>query len=488
MGNFIWKCCLIWIFLFSSMTSDMALLKANENTDDSGGDAFEAIYDFSDVSSLDDEISMTSDLLDDESFSSKNFSLSGFVKQEAGYSYQHDDFEFSKLLSTLNLDIGINFMENWKMKIDLSGSYDSAYRIEGRDDFTSDTLDVYESDFRPNELFIDGDLSSWLNIRIGRQYFSWGETEGNQISDIGNPRDLRILGLQNVEDSRLPVGATKATFYGPSWEYNLIAIHEIRPHELGAEGSEFDPFLATRNERTVVLDPDVPNSSLDKVEVLTRLFFSQPWGDISFFGGNVYDDSPILDVVDVNANSGAITFSPEYKKFKSYGFFGNIIKGSGLFKFDVARKIGKPVGRNADNILQQVANDSAHIQSWEPKNLLQWMLGFEYSGLSETFISLEYSGEFIEEHEDVLSDDEFSEEFSVLLTRDFLHDKLATSFWWSRDITDNTDFFRIDLRYDYNDHLEFSLGIIGIETSDKESFFFPYRKTDRITFGIKYGF
>jgi hypothetical protein len=416
--------------------------------------------------------------------------LFGFIKQEVGYSYQHEDFKFSKIRTSLGLGAESNFDGNFKFKVDTAVWYDAAYKVEGRAPFTDQTLDVYETDFRFNEAYLDIDLPFSANLRIGRQYFSWGESMGvTQISDIGNPRDLKELGLQNVEFARLPIGSTKLTFFGTSWEYNLIALHEFRPYEFGAEGSEFDPLLALRNPQTVIRDPDEPKkTSLGDNGVLTRLFLSRNWGDISFFWGKAYEGTPALTLENFDANTGINTYLPEYQKVESYGFFGNVISGSWSFLFDVARKQNLPIAVSPDAIGEQLQTGSSTAISWRPQHVLQSMLGFEYSGLSETIISMEYLRRYIEDYDSRLADDRTEQQLSLYVSREFLRDTLTTTFWVSHDLGDKSNLFRIDLDYAYNDHLRYSLGVSGIDSNNPDSFFYNYRKTDRVTVGVKYSF
>lgn len=415
--------------------------------------------------------------------------LFGFIKQEVGYSYQHDDFKLSKTRTSVGLGAESNFESNWKIKVDTSTWYDAAYRIEGRDHFTDETLDVYETDFRVNEAYVDIDLPSSMNLRIGRQYFGWGESMGvTQISDIGNPRDLKELGLQNVEFARLPVGSTKLTFLGASWEYNLIAIHEFRAYEFGAEGSEFDPLLALRNPQTVIRDPQEPDTSLSDNGVLTRLFLSQNWGDISFFWGKAYEGTPALTLQNFDANTGVTTYLPEYIKVESYGFFGNVISGSWSLLFDVARKQNLPIAVGSDYIREQLQTGGSTAISWRPQRVLHSMLGFEYSGWSEMIVSMEYLRRYIEDYDSRLADDRTTQQVSLYVSREFMRDTLTTTFWVSHDLDDKSNLFRIDLDYAYNDRLRYSLSVSGIDSDNRESFFYDYRKTDRVTFGVKYSF
>jgi len=170
------------------------------------------------------------------------------------------------------------------------------------------------------------------------------------------------------------------------------------------------------------------------------------------------------------------------------GLFGNVVTGAWLFKFDLARKTGVALGRSTDDILGQVANNPNHIRAWDEKNVIEWMGGVEYAGISETTITFEYLGETIEDYQDNLADEETTHAVSLYLSRDALHDKLVTTLWWYREISTQADLFKLETSYDYSDELEFTLGISGFIVPDEESFYYPYRNNDRIYVGIQYGF
>ncbi len=433
-----------------------------------------------------DDMADTSTGSDESSASGGDVSL--ILTERVGYGFDKSDPDIMKMRSELAVDMSVNPTSFSKFKMALTGFYDLAYEIQGRSHFSGETLDEYESGFEVDEAYLDVDLSSWANLRLGRQFFGWGETENKQISDIGNPRDFRVLGLQDIDDVRLAVGAAKLTFYGTDWAVDLAAIHEIRPHRLATIGSEFDPYVNARSSQLVILDDDTPATSFDNTEFLARLFLSRSWGDVNFFWGEVYEDLPHLELTGLNAATSTLTFTPEYRKTHAYGAYGNVVSGSWIFKYELARKTGLALRRSASNILQQVATNPTSVQVWDRKNRLEWMGGVEYGGISETTIMVEYLGESIEAHNDTLADHESSHAGSIYVTRDFFHDKLAMTFWWTHDFTEHADLYKIEGKYDYNDHLQYTLGIAGFLTDDVESFYYPYRRNDRINAAVQYAF
>ncbi len=419
----------------------------------------------------------------------KSYTYNGSFSQKTAYSYQHEDADITLMRSELNLELtAAPPQSSWKTKINWTGSYDLAYRLEGRDDFNRETLDAYETDSELNELYLDIDFTSWLNLRAGRQFFSWGETAIKQISDIGNPRDFRELGLQDLDEVRLSAAASKLTFYGNDWEYNMIAIHEIRPDEFGTEGSEFDPYLAVRNAQVIIEDDEEPASSLKNTEFLTRLFLSGHLGDINLYWSRIFEDSPVLDLADVNLQTGQVRFTPRYKRIHAYGLFGNFVAGNFLLKYDLARKTELPLMRSTNNIFTQINSDPFNVQSFETKNVRQWMLGFDYSGIDETSVVFEYSGQYIEDHHPDLANEKINHEVSLYISHDMLHDTLVSTFWWSHDLKEHANLYKIESAYAYTDELKFTAGFSGFIVHNENNFYYPYRNNDRIYLSVQYDF
>ena len=78
-----------------------------------------------------------------------------------------------------------------------------------------------EDSFKPWEAVLDLRPHDQLKIRIGRQFISWGETDGIRLLDLINPQDLTFSppvapNLFNLDETRIP-----------SW--GLRAIYTVRP-------------------------------------------------------------------------------------------------------------------------------------------------------------------------------------------------------------------------------------------------------------------
>ncbi len=448
------------------------------------------------------EIEVNLDDIDLSATEPSAVTFGGFIKEEVDYSHAYDDPDYSKIRTTLNLNLDWKIADDWKAKIIWNGFYDYSYAHRGRDEFTDETLETYESESELRETFVDGDLTNWFRIKFGRQIIAWGQSEASQITDVANPRDLRELGMVDLEDSRVPVTATKLSFLFGSLELNAVAIHEIRANKIPSTGSEFDLLQDFRIPGIVIEDEEVPESTGENTEYLVRLFKTFNGGDVGIMWADVYDDNAYLEFheLDMDPTSDAqITLVPRHKRFTIFGFSANLVSGSWLFKTEVARRIGVAYARN--DILTQIGaytsgpatiydEDSEAVKTWREKNSHSGMLGVEYTGIQDLTISLEVVGERIEEYEEEenLISKEASAQTVLSVSYTALNDTFEAGLFWINFSDNNGDVIRVNLEYDIIDALAVSGGFINYHATDEEATVYNYRNNDRVFVSLKYSF
>jgi len=77
---------------------------------------------------------------------------------------------------------------------------------------------------------------------------------------------------------------------------------------------------------------------------------------------------------------------------------------------------------------------------------------------------------------------------TLLITTSYLHNKLVPSFFWMRDWTNRSNFFRYQLVYDYSNKWHYTLGVITFSGSIQGQGFEPFHDKDQIYFKISYKF
>ncbi len=423
----------------------------------------------------------------------------GFIKEDFGYAPNRDTLQTAKLKTTVNLTYDIKFGGDWKTKLNIAGFYDAAYSYNGSENYTTELLDSLESEFEAKDFYAEGPLADWLHIRAGRQVVAWGQSEAAQINDLVNPRDNREMGMVDLEDARLPVAATKLVATAGTWEFNLVAMHEFRANKMPANGSEFDFYAPLRAQGVAILESATPETL--EQEYLARVYKSYNGGNFSLFYGDVYSDSPALAFDSYNFSTKTLTLKPTYEKISSVGFSGNQVLGSWLFRVEAAKKTGVPQMRSDSSTqlqtgLSTVAMPSNYIygansglvESYSQKDLLQFALGLEYSGISDLTLSVEAAVDQIQDYETNLQSKETTAIATMMVSHSALNDNLTTRVLWFHFTGSNGEVVRVTSDYKVLDGVSIGGGIVEYSATQTDAKLYAFRDNDRIFFNGKYSF
>ena len=395
-----------------------------------------------------------------------NWQLSGSLGLSSTYNYAHkapaagqtDYRGLSRLRAKLSLELDGKFSPDWHVHVAGHSYYDAAYRIQGRDAYSSDVLDAYERESELGEAFIQGRISKSLDLKIGRQIVVWGKSDNLRVTDVLNPLDVREPGLVDIEDLRLPLTMLKADYYVGDWGLSVIAIPEIRFNKLPAYGSDFFPFLAP-------LPPEqVPADGFGNAEyaVAANGIFSG-W-DLSFYWADVYDD---------NAHSVIAPNGPrlEHSRVDMLGAAVNIAAGNWLLKSEVA-----------------TFSDLHYAGTHKRRHDL--LIGAEYSGFRDTTVSLEVVRRHVTGFDSALAaaghvENDYQTAFRY--TGDFFHDRLeltALATLYGEEL-DEGGFTRLSAEYDLYDAFTLGGGVVMYREGERTS---AIADNDRIFVEMKYSF
>jgi hypothetical protein len=401
--------------------------------------------------------------------------VGGFFREELGYSPNHDTPDFTKIRSVLNLSLNLELGADWDAKVNWNGFYDNAYRQQGRNQFTDETLETYEEETELRDTYLEGPLTDQIRLKAGRQIIAWGQSDSAQITDVANPRDLREVGMVELEDARIPVGALKLAALFGSLELDLVSIHEFRPNKTPAKGSEFDFLAGLREAGLTIKNEEMPDFT---PELIFRAFKTFNGGDISFIWGDTTDDNFYLD-----SDPGGMVLTPKYRRLKTVGVSGNRVVDTWLFKGELAKISGKAFTRS-----DAVSRLYAGKQIWIEKDLISGMIGFDYSGISDLTVTVEVLGEQIESYEETVADNELTGTLSVRLNHKALNETLETTVFWMHYDGANGDVVRLESEYEVMDALQISGGVVFYQADDPNAEVYSFRDNDRIMAGLKYSF
>lgn len=367
-----------------------------------------------------------------------------------------------RLRTRLNLGLDVDLPEAWKLRAEGWGFIDLAYALRGRDEYTRDVLDAYETDAEFGELWLQGSLFENVDVKAGRQIVIWGRSETLRVLDILNPIDNREVARVDLEDLRRPVGMLKLDTYFGDWSLSAIAIPEVRFDSNPVPGSDFFPG---------VFEPpsDEPEDweDLELAAALNGIFSG--W-DISVHAAWFWNDQARF------ARRGAPSLLV-HDRLWMLGAGGNFTTGSWLFKLEGA-----------------LLDGLGFFSERGDKSRLDLFGGVEYYGFVDTTLVLEITNRHLFEYDermrrgvDFVRED--SQEVAVRVSRNFMNDRLHATFvgvllnWNGKD----GSIARLQVDYDIQDALTAGIGILLYQAGDRPPLD-RFGRNDRVTFNVKWSF
>lgn len=420
---------------------------------------------------LADPSSKQSDKEDRGKLKSKNTHLKGFTQTSLSYNYAHSAPEpslifpvtaadyrgLSQLKQSLQLEWEATVFDRWKIFLSGSAYYDLVYGVHGRDGYIDRLLEKQEKEAELRQVYIQGSLSSNLDIKVGRQLIVWGKSDNLRVVDILNPLDNREPGMTDLEDLRLPVTMTRIDYYRGNWNLGVIAIHETRFNKNPPFGSEFYPFPVPKPQEKK------PENSEYALSLDGRF---SGW-DISFYGARYYDDQPHFN--------GSLL---EHSRLSMWGMAANIAIGNWLLKSEIAYIDDLEFGRIGNKTFSRT----------------DLLLGTEYTGFDETTISLEIVNRHLNQFDLLLEGAPDYQQKNAIQSvlryqRDFKHQTwhlliLASAFGPG---TQGGSFKRLELKYDIADAVSLSIGVVAYQAGD-HAVFGSFGDNDRVFFKFRTSF
>jgi hypothetical protein len=354
----------------------------------------------------------------------------------------HDGLNSVK--SLLFLEYNGEIFDNFRVKINGNLYYDAAYGLKGRDKFSKEELDELESEAEIFDAFIEGSLSKNADIKLGRQVVVWGKSDTIRVTDILNPLDNRRPAMVDIEDLRLPVAMVKFDYYYKNFRVTPIAILEQRfdknPPFKGAfyPSNERVPYRKEPSDATFALNIAGEFKGFDA----------------DFYYANIYQRDEMTMPLST------------FEKIDMFGGAVNFVKGSWLFKSEVA-----------------YLKDLRFLQL--PNSLydrVDVLVGFEYNGIADTTISYDIADRHFLDSNPLLKEDSWINAFRV--KSDFLNSTLSANFLislYGKEL-DEGGFWRSWAEYDLSDGVSVSVGVVdylsGIklfdEIDDNDMIFIDY--------------
>ncbi len=401
------------------------------------------------LSGFDDEDENTQENITQKEDDVKNYR--GSFTQSINYSYK-DDAKYphkglTSFKSRLFLEYKKDLSDDFKLKANGVAFYDWVYTLRDRDRYTTEEKHSLESEVELFDFYIDGKLSSNLDIRFGRQVVVWGRSDNIRVTDVINPLDFRKPGMVDIEDLRLPLGIVKFDYYVGDWDISPMMIVEQRANKTPAFGSQFYPSPVK-----------LPSQRMPhKTTYALKIGGEFSGYDIDFY----YADLILPDEFGL----------PQYKREKSkmYGFAFDYIVGSWLFKGELTKK-----------------SDLRFFGLNDTYKRVDGLLGVEYNGIADTKISYDFAKRNFDKSSALFEKNIY--QHAIRITSDFVNATLHANYLLSLFGKKANDggFQRAWIKYDIKDALSTNFGVVDyIGGSNKMD---RFKDNDMIFADIVYSF
>lgn len=472
----------------------------------------------------------------------KPLNLFGYVTQGGSFGLKNSyDTEYGLNSALMNLFVEGGYSPSATLKFYASGmlTVDWAYQLNSQRDSWDDKLFSKSK----HNLNVDGKYwqvlkeahVTWspenLMLRIGKQIVAWGETDGFRLMDQINPLDQR-RGFADVEFETTII---------PTWLVRADYSVPVKPawlKELGFEfvwnpNADFIPnqTILAGNADAGIWAPNVPIPGAHMATAYADIREPKRWKEGNEFAfrvkGSIMDAIITLNAFYGRDNDSVTTLVPPFMSpvpphiFDSNGklLLHPFQEGNyPLFRF-VGATFSRDITALRASFLGGVSpvlrletfyafnNTFTFQNNLSPFPDQKFMKSDEFRGAigvdwkvkipllnAKTYFTI--SPQFyyrrimdypsLEESPAPLFLKENNYQTTLMISTSYLHNKLTPSFFWLRDINSKSDFFRLQLVYDYSNNWHFTLGTSFFDGKKEGYGFQVFDNKNMIYFKVAY--
>ncbi|PKM29981.1 MAG: hypothetical protein CVV07_09900 [Gammaproteobacteria bacterium HGW-Gammaproteobacteria-11] len=335
------------------------------------------------------------------------------------------------------------------------------------------------ADLELRELYIDATLEDTY-IRLGKQQVVWGQADGLRVLDVLNPIDYREFILPDVDDRRIPL-----------WMLNLetplgvgmlqwVLIADQTYDQLPASDAAFafsSPLLvpsAPSNVPVTLVDYDRPKKPLQDADTGVRWKgFVGGW-DLSLNYLYHYQDQAVFYL---SQSQNSVRVSPTYERSHLVGVTASNAFGDFAFRGEL--------GYSTDRYW--VADPSQDDNGVDASPELAYVIGIDYSGLTDTFLSFQLFQSHLTEPASSVVRDQTTTQITALARHNLLNEALALEAFVIHGLNQDDGLVQLKARYQISSALS---GRVGADLfyGDSDGLFGQFRPANRVHAGLSYAF
>ena len=397
--------------------------------------------------------------------------IHGFFEADYGYKFKHDKTKRDSYnLLEQRLQLKTRYFPKWFLA-------DWNSEVFFRGDFIVDEYYAGKTKFDLREFYTQFSPTSSVDVKIGRQVFTWGTGDYLFINDVF-PKDYVSFFIgRDDEYLKAPSDGARISFYNKIANADLVIIPVFKPNTIpkGDRLSFLDTFeggIAGRNSERQLIEPPTQFNNTQYALRLYRTFGSYE-AALYYYRG--FYEMP-------RGYKDEAHHQLFYPRLDVYGgsLRGPVLGGIGNFEAGYYNSRNDP---NGDNRL--IENSSFKVMAGYEKDL-----GHDFR------VGVQYFFEQILDYEDykralIPQDfywDEYRHVVTLRLTKLLWNQTLHLSFFAFYSPSDEDGYIRPMVSYDVNDHLTATVGANLMWGKSDITEFGQFEQNSNIYFRIRYSF
>lgn len=338
------------------------------------------------------------------------------------------------------------------------------------------------SELELRELYYERSAGEW-HLTLGKQQVVWGKADGLKVLDVINPQSFREFILEDFDQSRIPRWTFNAERSLGNWSLQLLWLPDRTYHSLAKPGSAYaftSPRLVPDAPPGVVIqleNPERPTDFFADSDIGLRLTSFLGGWDISLNYLYQYYNQPALHQRLIQGPSPVVVVTPRYHRTHVMG---------GSF----SRAFGDWVVRGELGYFSSrffLTTDSANADGVTESPEASYVLGLDWSGIDNTFISAQLFQSWLPNHKSAYTRPELDTTLTFLARRELWNDTLTAEVLWIVNANDGDGLVRPKVSYLLKDGVKVWAGL-DIFYGNKRGLFGEFNHNNRLLLGVEMGF
>lgn len=397
--------------------------------------------------------------------------ITGFYQNDLAYTYAGDK-HWSRFNNTLDLSAEGSSAGGVAWKLGGRVNYDPIYDLT--DHYPSAVRQDQRFEAMIREAYVDFSASDW-EFRLGRQHVVWGEMVGLFFADVVSAKDMRQFVLPDFDMIRIPQWAARAEYFSGDFHAEAVWIPYMSYDDIGKPGAEFYPLNppAVTGFQTVFAREKKP-IGLDEAAYGARLSWLKDGWDMSGFYYTANDPAAAFSR---QISPGTITYQPIHERIHQLGAtLGKdlgpvVLKAEAIYTRD--KRFNTTDLADADGLVKQ--------------NLLDYIVGLEWSFPQETRFNAQFFQRWFTNHDDGIVPDKTESGVSLLLSTQALHPRLEPELLLISSLNRADWLAQFKLTWKMDGNWRLTTGV-DIFEGPANSLFGTYDNNDRVYTEVRYTF